>query len=232
MITHKFREVMAFADEVTILRRGRLAGHGQVERSQPRRHGAHDDRRRGADACSRRAPASSARRGSTSTSSMRSTMAASRRSRRVALGARRRDRRRRRRLRQRPAPAGRGARRPARGRKRQDPYLHGEVYHATRGGDAPAQHLSVLPEEPLRNACVGAHERRRQSRLPRIRPARRSRPAAGGCNSAQFREEALRKIERYGIKTRSPTTRRSANCPAATCSAPCWRASSAATSRC
>src|SRR6266851_4831057 len=30
MITHKFREVMAFADEVTILRRGRLAGKGRV----------------------------------------------------------------------------------------------------------------------------------------------------------------------------------------------------------
>src|ERR1700759_3133613 len=30
MITHKFREVMAFADEVTILRRGKLAGAGRV----------------------------------------------------------------------------------------------------------------------------------------------------------------------------------------------------------
>ncbi len=30
MITHKFREVMAFADEVTILRRGRYAGSGRV----------------------------------------------------------------------------------------------------------------------------------------------------------------------------------------------------------
>jgi simple sugar transport system ATP-binding protein len=30
MITHKFREVMAFADEVTVLRRGRLAGAGIV----------------------------------------------------------------------------------------------------------------------------------------------------------------------------------------------------------
>ncbi len=30
MITHKFREVMAFADEVTILRRGKLAGNGKV----------------------------------------------------------------------------------------------------------------------------------------------------------------------------------------------------------
>jgi simple sugar transport system ATP-binding protein len=31
MITHKFREVEAFADEVTVLRRGRLAGTGRVE---------------------------------------------------------------------------------------------------------------------------------------------------------------------------------------------------------
>jgi simple sugar transport system ATP-binding protein len=31
MITHKFREVMAFADEVTILRRGKLAGGGHVK---------------------------------------------------------------------------------------------------------------------------------------------------------------------------------------------------------
>ena len=30
MISHKFREVMAFADEVTVLRRGRPAGGGQV----------------------------------------------------------------------------------------------------------------------------------------------------------------------------------------------------------
>src|SRR6266851_7347097 len=30
MITHKFREVMAFADDVTILRRGKLAGAGRV----------------------------------------------------------------------------------------------------------------------------------------------------------------------------------------------------------
>lgn len=30
MITHKFREVTAFADEVTVLRRGRLVGHGLV----------------------------------------------------------------------------------------------------------------------------------------------------------------------------------------------------------
>ena len=30
MISHKFREVMQFADEVTVLRRGRFAGRGRV----------------------------------------------------------------------------------------------------------------------------------------------------------------------------------------------------------
>src|SRR5205807_3060463 len=35
MITHKFREVMAFADEVTILRRGKLAGAGRVSDLTP-----------------------------------------------------------------------------------------------------------------------------------------------------------------------------------------------------
>ena len=48
MISHKFREVMAFADEVTVLRRGQPAGGGARRRSDPRRDGAHDGRRRAA----------------------------------------------------------------------------------------------------------------------------------------------------------------------------------------
>ena len=35
MISHKFREVMQFADEVTVLRRGRLAGRGRVADLDP-----------------------------------------------------------------------------------------------------------------------------------------------------------------------------------------------------
>ena len=35
MITHKFREVMAFADRVSVLRRGRLAGEGRVQDLTP-----------------------------------------------------------------------------------------------------------------------------------------------------------------------------------------------------
>ena len=37
MITHKFREVMAFADAVSVLRRGRLAGEGRVDDLSPAR---------------------------------------------------------------------------------------------------------------------------------------------------------------------------------------------------
>ncbi len=37
MITHKFREVMAFADSVSVLRRGKLAGEGSVADLTPRR---------------------------------------------------------------------------------------------------------------------------------------------------------------------------------------------------
>jgi len=35
LITHKFREVMAFADRVTVLRRGRLSGEGEVAQLTP-----------------------------------------------------------------------------------------------------------------------------------------------------------------------------------------------------
>ena len=45
MITHKFREVMAFADDVTILRRGKLAGQGWVAELTPTTW-PNDDRRR------------------------------------------------------------------------------------------------------------------------------------------------------------------------------------------
>ena len=67
MITHKFREVMAFADEVTILRRGRLAGAGRVARPHARRHGRMMIGAQELTKCSPRATRRSARRGSTST---------------------------------------------------------------------------------------------------------------------------------------------------------------------
>ena len=144
--------------------------------------------------------------------------------RRVAVDPRRRDRRRRRRFRQRPAPARRGARRPARRRERRASICRASDYHATRAGDAAQPSVCAArgaAEERLRRA----HERRRQSRASANSTARRLRPAAGGSTARHSTSDALRKIERYKIKTRSDSTRRSASFPAATCSAPCWRAS-------
>jgi simple sugar transport system ATP-binding protein len=62
--------------------------------------------------------------------------------------------------------------------------------------------LSVLPEEPLRNACVA-----RMSVADNLALREFDRPpfASGGwwLDRAQFHEAALRKIARYKIKTRS-----------------------------
>ena len=66
MITHKFREVMAFADEVTILRRGRLAGAGRVCDLTPDAMAGMMIGAAGADQVARAHRRGSARRGSTS----------------------------------------------------------------------------------------------------------------------------------------------------------------------
>src|SRR5258708_3697876 len=118
MITHKFREVMAFADEVTILRRGRLAGHGEVESGEIR--------------------------------------------------------------------------------------VAGDAYRASRE-EMRRHKMSLLPEEPLKNACVGG-----MSVADNIafREFDRAPFASGGwwLNRAAFREDATKKIGRYKIKTRTPDT--------------------------
>jgi general nucleoside transport system ATP-binding protein len=43
MITHKFREVTAFADDLTVLRRGKRVGGGRVADPDTGGHGGHDD---------------------------------------------------------------------------------------------------------------------------------------------------------------------------------------------
>ncbi len=80
-----------------------------------------------------------------------------------------------------------------------DIYLQGENYHATRE-EMRRNHLSVLPEEPLKNACVA-----RMSVADNLafREFDRAPFASGGwwLNRAEFHEDAMRKIELYKIKT-------------------------------
>ena len=85
-----------------------------------------------------------------------------------------------------------------------DIYLQGELYHASRE-EMRVNHLSVLPEEPLKNACVA-----RMSVADNLafREFDRAPFATGGwwLNRAKFHEDALLKIAQYKIKTRSDAT--------------------------
>src|ERR1700677_2758403 len=203
MITHKFREVMAFADEVTILRRGKLAGAGHVKDLTP-------------DAMAR-----------TMIGAEELTVQPARTG---EFGAPRLDIKKLNALDDGGQPAVRDVTLSIRGGEivgvagvsgngqRQlievlagqreaesgKVYLQGELYHASRQ-EMRHNHLSVLPEEPLKNACVA-----RMSVADNLafREFDRAPFASGGwwLNGAAFHENALRKIERYKIKTRSDDT--------------------------
>ncbi|MFZ0837935.1 MAG: ABC transporter ATP-binding protein [Xanthobacteraceae bacterium] len=203
MITHKFREVMAFADEVTILRRGKLAGQGRVADLTP-------------DAMAR-----------TMIGAEELTVQPARTG---EFGAPRVDIEKLEALDDAGQPAVRnvslsirggeivgvagvsgngqrqlievlaGQREPAAGAI----HMHGERYFATR--DEMRRHkLSLLPEEPLKNACVA-----RMSVADNLafREFDVAPFARGGwwLNRNGFRLNAERNIERYRIKTRSEAT--------------------------
>lgn len=203
MITHKFREVMAFADEVTILRRGKLAGAGHVKNLTP------DDMARtmiGAEQLTVQPP------------------------RTGEFGKPRLDIEKLNALDDAGQPAVRDVSISVRGGEivgvagvsgngqrqlievlagQRDAesgvvHLQGERYHATRQ-EMRHNHLSVLPEEPLKNACVA-----RMSVADNLafRDFDHKPFALGGwwLNSRQFRADAATKIEQYKIKTRSTDT--------------------------
>ena len=87
----------------------------------------------------------------------------------------------------------------------------------------------VLPEEPLRNGCVP-----RMTVADNLHSAASTappwRPAAGWLDRARCRDDARAHDRALRLKTPLAATRRSACCPAATCSAACWRANSTAKS--
>ena len=203
MITHKFREVMAFADEVTILRRGKLAGHGTVKELtpdamaramigaeeltvQPPRTGEYGAPRLNIEKLNALddggQPAvrdiSLTIRGGEIVGVAGVSGNGQRQLIEVLAG-------------QREAESG-------------TIYLEGERYRATRE-QMRHNHLSVLPEEPLKNACVA-----RMSVADNLafRDFDRQPFAAGGwwLNRTKFHDEAVRKIALYKIKTRSDDT--------------------------
>jgi simple sugar transport system ATP-binding protein len=203
MITHKFREVMAFADEVTILRRGKLAGHGRVAdltpdsmarmmigaeelTVQPARVGKVGEARlelsrlnalddAGAVAVH---DVSLAVRGGEIVGIAGVSGNGQRQLVEVLAG-------------QREAESG-------------EIRIAGDIYHASRE-EMRRHKMSLLPEEPLKNACVGGMS---VADNLAFREFDRAPFASGGwwLNRAAFREEADDKIAQYKIKTRTPDT--------------------------
>src|SRR5215813_12895712 len=203
MITHKFREVMAFADEVTILRRGKLAGRGRVAELTP---DAMAGMMIGAQELTK-APPRVGKFGAprleldelcalddAGQPALHDVTLAVRGGEIVGIAG----------------VSGNGQRqlvevlagqREASGGQVR---IGGERYRATRE-EMRRHKLSCLPEEPLKNACVA-----RMSVADNLAFRDFDRPplAAGGwwLERGKFREQAERKIASYRIKTRSPDT--------------------------
>jgi simple sugar transport system ATP-binding protein len=207
MITHKFREVMAFADDVTILRRGKLAGQGKVSdltpdnmarmmigaeqlTLQPPRVGEVGDTRLELDKLNALDDAGAA--------AVRNVSLAVRGGEIVGIAGVSGNGQRQ------LVEVLAGQRQPESGEIR----VIGDVYHATRE-EMRRHKMSLLPEEPLKNACVGG-----MSVADNIafREFDRAPFASGGwwLNRAAFRSDAEKKIGQYKIKTRTPDTPMSA----------------------
>jgi general nucleoside transport system ATP-binding protein len=203
MITHKFREVMAFADEVTILRRGKVAGQGHVKDLSPNSMarmmiGAEDltvqPTRSGKFSAPRLDIKNLNALDDAGQPAVRGMSLSIRGGEIVGVAG----------------VSGNGQRQlievlaGQREAESGEIYLQGEPYHATRQ-QMRRNSLSVLPEEPLKNACVA---RMTVAENLALRDFDRAPFAIGGwwLNRAKFREDAERKIARYKIKTRSGDT--------------------------
>jgi simple sugar transport system ATP-binding protein len=203
MITHKFREVMAFADEVTILRRGKLAGKGRVAELTP------DDMARtmiGAEELTVQ-PGRSGQVGTprleldtlralddAGAIAVRDVSLSIKSGEIVGIAG----------------VSGNGQRQLVEvlaGQREAECgaiRVAGESYHASRE-EMRRHRMSLLPEEPLKNACVGG-----MSVADNIafREFDRAPFSSGGfwLNRAAFRNDARKKIMQYKIKTRTPDT--------------------------
>ena len=203
MITHKFREVMAFADEVTILRRGKLAGKGRVAdltaddmartmigaeelTVQPARSGQLGKPRLELDVLRALDDAGAI--------AVRDVSLTVKSGEIVGIAG----------------VSGNGQRqlvevlagqREAEGGQIR---VAGDLYHARRE-EMRRHKMSLLPEEPLKNACVGGMSVADNIAFREFDRAPYS-SAGFWLNRAAFRNDARKKIARYKIKTRTPDT--------------------------
>ena len=204
MITHKFREVMAFADRVSVLRRGQLAGEGNVADLSPAAMaemmvGARDIPQAHAGKLAPSGPAAEPRlaidrlevEDDTGLPAVRGLTLAVHPGEIVGIagvsGNGQRE----------LVEALIGQRRPIAGQIR----VAGQPYHATRGEIRHYRALS-LPEEPLRNACVPAMSVAENMALRNFDTA----PLATGpwLRRGAMRAQARRLIAEFKVQTQGP----------------------------
>jgi general nucleoside transport system ATP-binding protein len=201
IITHKFREVMAFADDVSVLRRGLMVGGGPVANLTPddmARMMVGDQEIHGMDGRTARASgvncleldgiAAEDDEGFPAVRNLSLSVRAGEivgiagvsgngQSELVQVLAGQRD-----------AMAG-------------TMLVHGEPYHARRS-ETLRHHISLLPEEPLRNACISRMSVADNMAFRRFDQA----PYAtkSWLHRSAFRRAAVDLIARYRVKTPSP----------------------------
>ena len=207
LITHKFREVMAYADDVSVLRRGRLVAAHAVQDITPRQLAA--DMVGGADEARREfvAPARNDRLAGPVRLSVeqlkvdgdRGTLAVDALSLAVREGE----------IVGVAGVAGNGQRELLEALVGQRPWaagtvrVAGEAFAATREQNRRLK-VRSLPEEPLRNACVGDMSVADNIGLRTFDTAAASR--GGWLRSSNLRQRARELIGRFGVKTRSEST--------------------------
>jgi len=204
LITHKFREVFGFADEVTILRRGKFAGNGAVkdltaDDMAAMMMGGHREakvvpkaaRQRGRPALECKQLRANKDNGVEAISGLELAVHEG-----EIVGI--------------AGVSGNGQRELVevlagqRSSTAGEVCMHGEPYHATRAESFKHQ-VFLLPEEPLRNGCVPQMSVAENLVL---RSFERPPLTRAKCllSRAAIRRNAQEMIARYSIKTRSPET--------------------------
>ena len=187
MITHKFREVMKFADEVTVLRSGKFAGQRPSERADAARW---REMMIGSARAAAVQPTRTGTRGTAAAgarkSSQRTTTSAPPPSRISSLDVHAGE------IVGVAGVSGNGQRELVEvlaGQRGDEGQIdvEGEIYRATARRCA-ATRCRCLPEEPLKNACVGGMSVADNMALPRFRPRRRSRSADGRSTARPMRD--------------------------------------------
>jgi simple sugar transport system ATP-binding protein len=205
IITHKFREVMAYADAVTVLRRGRAVHHGRVADTDPARLAQAMMGEAAADLPAREAAARAPVDPSAAVALQvegltafgdRGTLALHGVSLRVKVGE----------ILGVAGVSGNGQRELVEALVGQRPRLAGTVRvtgqpYAARREENRRLKVRSLPEEPLRNACVGELSVAENMALRDFDQPPLSR--GGILNFPAWRSRAREWIAAYGVKTRS-----------------------------